>query len=75
MNIHISSTVSIVRRRHGSNRKVSNLINMMPVVRHEMLVIADSDVFVAPDYLARVVSPLTDQRVGIVTCAYKGAQD
>src|SRR3974390_1369038 len=32
------------RRQHGSNRKVSNLINMMAVARHEYLVISDSDV-------------------------------
>lgn len=69
---HLGLRLSIDRRQHGSNRKVSNLINMMPVVRHEMLVIADSDVFVAPDYLARVVGPLADQSVGIVTCTYQG---
>src|SRR6185437_5883696 len=56
----------------GSSRKVSNLINMMPLARHEYLVIADSDVRVAPDYLAKVVPPLLDSRVGIVTCPYLG---
>lgn len=60
------------RRQHGSSRKVSNLINMMAVARHEYLVISDSDVRVGPDYLARVVSPLKDSEVGIVTCAYRG---
>jgi ceramide glucosyltransferase len=60
------------RRQHGSNRKVSNLINMMAFVRHDHLVIADSDVRVTPDYLSRVVPPLQDPGVGIVTCAYRG---
>ena len=36
---------------HGANRKVGNLINMLPAARHDVLVIADSDVHVAPDYL------------------------
>jgi ceramide glucosyltransferase len=63
----------IDRRLHGSSRKVSNLINMMPLVRHDYLVIADSDVRVVPDYLARVVAPLLDAGVGIVTCPYRGA--
>jgi len=58
--------------QRGSSRKVSNLINMMPLARYEFLVIADSDVRVAPDYLARVVHPLLDARVGIVTCPYVG---
>jgi ceramide glucosyltransferase len=43
--------ISIDRRQHGSNRKVSNLINMMELARHEVLVLADSDVCVANNYL------------------------
>jgi ceramide glucosyltransferase len=58
--------------QHGSSAKVSNLINMMPLVRHAYLVIADGDVRVPPDYLERVVAPLTDEGVGIVTCLYRG---
>lgn len=69
---HLILQLSIDRRQHGGNRKVSNLINMMPLARHEMLVLADSDVCVAQDYLANVVSPLGDKTVGIVTCTYQG---
>jgi ceramide glucosyltransferase len=58
---------------HGSSGKVSNLINMMPFARHDNLVVADSDVRVAPDYLANVVPPLLDPAVGIVTCPYRGS--
>lgn len=64
--------VAIDRRQHGSNRKVSNLINMMPLVRHEFLVLSDSDVRVERDYLAKVAAPLHDAGVGVVTCAYRG---
>ena len=62
----------IDRRRHGSSNKVSNLINMMAAARHDYLVLADSDVRVNRDYLARVVAPLLDGGVGIVTCGYRG---
>ena len=64
--------VAIDRRQHGSNRKVSNLINMMPLARHEFLVLSDSDVRVERDYLAKVAAPLHDGGVGVVTCAYRG---
>lgn len=64
--------LSIDKRQHGSNRKVSNLMNMMPLARHDVLVLSDSDVCVARDYLAKVVNPLVDQDVGIVTCSYQG---
>jgi ceramide glucosyltransferase len=57
---------------HGCNRKISNLMNMLPHARHALLVMADSDIVVSPDYLARVVAPLADPAVGLVTCAYFG---
>jgi ceramide glucosyltransferase len=64
--------LTIDRRQHGSSRKVSNLINMMPDARHDFLVLSDSDVRVKRDYLAKIVAPLLDGSVGIVTCAYRG---
>jgi ceramide glucosyltransferase len=57
---------------HGSNLKISNLINMLPYARHDILAMADSDAFVDTDYLATVTAPLLDQNVGLVTCIYRG---
>jgi ceramide glucosyltransferase len=64
--------LAVDRRQHGSSRKVSNLINMLPLASHDYLVISDSDVRVGRDYLSRVVRPLLDPAVGIVTCPYRG---
>src|SRR5580692_8823099 len=36
---------------HGTNRKVSNLINLAAQARHDVLVLSDSDIIVDPDYL------------------------
>ena len=57
---------------YGNNRKVSNLINMLPHAHHEVLVMADSDAFVGRDYLGAVTAPLRDSAVGLVTCLYRG---
>jgi ceramide glucosyltransferase len=57
---------------HGTNLKISNLINMLPYARHDILAMADSDAFVGSDYLATVTAPLLDQHVGLVTCIYRG---
>ena len=57
---------------HGSNLKISNLINMLPYAHHEVLVMADSDAFVGSDYLNAVTAPLMDRSVGLVTCLYRG---
>ncbi len=59
-------------RQHGTSAKVSNLINMLAHARHDYLVIADSDVHVPPEYVERVVSPLLEPGVGLVTCPYHG---
>ncbi len=57
---------------HGQNHKVGNLINMLSAARHDVLVIADSDVHVRPDYLDRLVAALQGQSVGLVTTLYAG---
>lgn len=64
--------VVIDRARHGANGKVSNLINMFPAARHDIVVIADSDLHVRPDYLARVASELCVDGCGLVTTPYVG---
>jgi ceramide glucosyltransferase len=56
---------------HGSNRKVSNLINMLRHTNHEWLVMADSDAIVSADYLSTVTTPLRDPDIGLVTCIYR----
>jgi len=56
----------------GANRKASLLHHLAGQARHEVLVISDSDMRVTPDYLRRVVAPLADERVGLVTCPYRG---
>ena len=57
---------------HGVNRKVSNLINMLPCARHDRLVVADSDLHVAPNYLRQVDAALGGPDVGLVTTLYVG---
>ena len=57
---------------HGSNAKVSNLINIMAIAKHDYLIIVDSDIRVEPGYVQQIVAPLLDERVGIVTCPYVG---
>jgi len=57
---------------HGNNLKVANLINMLPSARHDLLVIADSDVAAHDGYLDQAVAPFDDEEVGIVTFLYVG---
>ena len=60
-------------RRHGVNRKVSNLINMVGEARHEVLIVSDSDIIVEADYLKSMIGSLDRPGVGLATCLYSGA--
>jgi ceramide glucosyltransferase len=55
------------------NPKVSNLVHLSGSAEHDVLVVADSDIRVGPDYLRTVVAPLADPSVGLVTCLYRAA--
>ena len=56
----------------GANVKVSNLEQMLPSAQYQHLLVNDSDIRVEPDYLRRIMASLTDERVGMVTCLYRG---
>ncbi|HKW74080.1 MAG TPA: bacteriohopanetetrol glucosamine biosynthesis glycosyltransferase HpnI [Terriglobales bacterium] len=56
----------------GNNRKVSNLVQMLPKARYAHVLVNDSDIYVSPDYLRRVMAEFADSRVGMVTCPYRG---
>jgi ceramide glucosyltransferase len=57
---------------HGENRKVANLINMYASAKYDHIVIADSDLHCAPDYLRRVAAEFAAEGVGLVTSLYAG---
>jgi len=56
----------------GANVKASNLAQMLPAARHELLLVNDSDIRVPSDYLRKVIAPFADASVGLVTCLYRG---
>jgi ceramide glucosyltransferase len=56
----------------GANGKVSTLAQMLPHARHQYLIVNDSDIRVSSDYLHRVMEPLIDPQIGMVTCLYRG---
>ena len=78
----------VCERALGANIKVSNLAQMLPHARYEILLVNDSDIRVPLDYLRRVVGPLVDSssvarapspayrqmagQTGLVTCLYRG---
>ncbi len=65
-------TVRLVHsRRRAPNGKAAVLEDLAAAARHPVLVINDSDIHVPADYLRRVVAPLADPGLGVVTCLYR----
>jgi ceramide glucosyltransferase len=61
----------VCSRDLGTNRKVSNLIQMLPAARYDHLLVNDGDIRVPPGYLRRIMAPLADSQVGLVTALYR----
>jgi ceramide glucosyltransferase len=57
---------------YGINHQVSNLIHLVHAAKSEIIIFADSDMQVCPNYLRQVTAPLADPTIGVVTCAYIG---
>jgi len=62
----------VCEQQLGANTKVSNLAQMLKAATYDHLVVSDSDIRVAPDYLRRVTASLANAKVGMVTCLYRG---
>jgi ceramide glucosyltransferase len=58
----------------GLNPKISTLRQLLPRARYDLLVIADGDVVVGPDYLARVAAAFRQPGVGLVSCPYRAGR-
>lgn len=65
-------TLVVDETEHVGNRKIANLVNMWPAAKHDIIVLADSDVHVTPHFLERVVAALAEPGVGAVTALYAG---
>ena len=52
----------------AANGKVGSLEILARDARHSVLLVNDSDILVAPDYLLRVIGMLADSGTGLVTC-------
>jgi len=55
----------------GANAKVSTLAQLEKLARHDFILVSDADVRVPPDFLASIVAPLCDEKVGLVNCFYR----
>jgi ceramide glucosyltransferase len=65
-------TLCVTSGPHGANPKVANLIGMQEHIRHDIVLLSDSDIAVEGDYLTRTIGALERPGVGLVTYLYRG---
>lgn len=70
---HLDIQLVINPKIHGTNRKISNLMNMLPYARHDYLLISDSDIHAPHRNFLKETIPLLDKKnTGLVTALYSG---
>jgi ceramide glucosyltransferase len=55
----------------GKNPKVRMLSRLVEEAKYPLLLVSDSDIHADPNHLRRMVEPLRDPAVGVVTCLYR----
>jgi ceramide glucosyltransferase len=55
----------------GMNAKVSTLIQLERVAKHDLILVSDADVRVPPDFLGSMAAPLREPDVALVNCFYR----
>ena len=63
--------IVVIKASPSANRKIGCLAGMLPEARHGLLLVSDSDIRVDPDFLSRLVEPMAEPGVGVVTCLYR----
>ena len=67
----VPSQLIVTGEPRYANAKVYSLDIMLDAARHDLVVMADSDIRVMPDMLAALAAEFEDERVGMATCPYR----
>jgi len=71
---HREMEILICPQALGLNPKISTLRQLEPRARYDLLVLADADVKVGPDFLSVTAAALKEPGVGLVTCPYRAGE-
>jgi len=70
---HLDIEIVVDPRVYGPNFKASNVINMLPLAKHDVIVVSDSDIIIEPDSLRRIAARFAVSDASIVSALYRGA--
>jgi ceramide glucosyltransferase len=67
----VPSRLLLVGEPPYPNAKVWSLHHMTEAARHDLLVMADSDIRVTPEFLRTIAAEFQDPKLGVSTCPYR----
>ncbi|HYI97348.1 MAG TPA: bacteriohopanetetrol glucosamine biosynthesis glycosyltransferase HpnI, partial [Bryobacteraceae bacterium] len=67
----VSSRLLLVGEPPYPNAKVWSLSQMTDAAQHDILVMSDSDIRVAPDFLQTIAAEFSDPKLGVSSCPYR----
>jgi ceramide glucosyltransferase len=67
----VDAALVICPKLLGPNAKVSTLVQLQSLAKHEVVAISDADIRVAHDFLAQAVAPLQDSQIALANCFYE----
>jgi len=67
----VEARVFVVGEPPYPNAKVWSLERMMAEARHDLLIMADSDIRVTPEMTRVIAAEFSDPRLGVATCPYR----
>jgi len=67
----VSASLIVTGEPPYPNAKVYSLDRMLSLARHDLIVMADSDVRVTPGMLAAIAAEFQDESLGFATCPYR----
>jgi ceramide glucosyltransferase len=67
----VAARLVITGRSPYPNAKVHNLRGMLEQARHDLIVMADSDVRVTPEFLRIMAAEMSGPNVALITCPYR----
>lgn len=68
---HVDARVAIAPATREGSPKVANLVHAAALAKYPLLLVSDADIRVSPGHVRRMVQPLSDPGVGVVTCLYR----
>ncbi|MGB9602281.1 MAG: glycosyltransferase [Limisphaerales bacterium] len=66
----VDAQLVVCNGRYGSNAKVSKLVEITPLIKHQIVIVSDADVLASKDLISGSMALFEKENIGLVCCFY-----